>query len=68
MNIEDALLDLTADLVEFEEKSLFLERLFSNLKSVYGKGYCVTTFFLEELHWSNVALYNKQKVSRWFSY
>jgi hypothetical protein len=28
--------------------------------SAYGPGYAVIIFFLEELHWSNVALYNKQ--------
>ncbi len=31
--------------------------------STQGKGYCLIIFFAEELHWSNVALYNKQ----WFS-
>ncbi|MBI4641216.1 MAG: hypothetical protein HY731_11010 [Candidatus Tectomicrobia bacterium] len=102
MNLEDKLSDLTANLVELEENSLFLERLFSDdsgrwidvaslcsgltdvegrleelrkslkaplqvtwldsPKSVYRNGYCVILFFLEELHWSNVALYNKQ----WF--
>ena len=31
--------------------------------STYGKGYCTIIFFSEELHWSSVALYNKQ----WFS-
>jgi hypothetical protein len=28
----------------------------------HGKGYCLIIFFVEELHWSNVALYNKH----WF--
>ncbi len=100
MKVEERLADLTADLVEREENSVFLERLFS-LKagvwedvtalcrdivhlenhmaqlqrsskgrlpvtwldyptSTYGKGYCLIIFFVEELHWSNVALYNKQ--------
>jgi hypothetical protein len=103
MKVEEKLADLTADLVECEENSVFLERLFS-LKagvwedvtalcrdimhleehmaqlqrsskgrlqvtwldyptSTHGKGYCLIVFFVEELHWSNVALYNKQ----WFS-
>ena len=103
MKVEERLADLTADLVEYEENSVFLERLFS-LKagvwedattlcrdlvhledhmaqlqrsfkgrlratwldypaSTHGKGYCLIIFFAEELHWSNVALYNKQ----WFS-
>jgi hypothetical protein len=103
MKVEERLADLTADLVECEENSVFLERLFS-LKagvwadvtalcrdivhleehmaqlqrsckgrlqatwldypaSTHGKGYCLIVFFVEELHWSNVALYNKQ----WFS-
>jgi hypothetical protein len=103
MRVEERLADLTADLVECEENSVFLERLFS-LKagvwedvtalcrdivhledhmaqlqrsskgrlhatwldypvSTHGKGYCLIIFFVEELHWSNVALYNKQ----WFS-
>lgn len=31
-------------------------------RSGHGEGYCVIIFFLEELHWSSVALYNKQ----WF--
>jgi hypothetical protein len=102
MKVEERLADLTADLVECEENSVFLERLFS-LKaggwedvtalcrdivhledhmaqlqrsskgrlratwlnypaSTHGKGYCLIIFFAEELHWSNVALYNKQ----WF--
>jgi hypothetical protein len=30
--------------------------------SVYGEGYCLITFFEDELHWSNVALYNKQQL------
>ena len=29
--------------------------------SAYGEGYCVIVFFLESLHWSNVALYNRQR-------
>ena len=103
MKVEERLEELTADLVESEENSVFLERLFS-LKagvwedvtalcrdivhleddmaqlqrsskdglratwlnypaSTHGKGYCLIIFFAEELHWSNVALYNKQ----WFS-
>ena len=103
MKVEERLADLTADLVECEENSVFLERLFS-LKagvwedvtalcrdivhleehmaqlqrsskgrlqvtwldypaSTHGKGYCLIVFFVEEPHWSNVALYNKQ----WFS-
>ena len=103
MKVEERLADLTADLVEYEENSVFLERLFS-LKvgvwedvtvlcrdlvhledhmtqlrrsskgrlratwlnypaSTHGTGYCLIIFFAEELHWSNVALYNKQ----WFS-
>jgi len=103
MKVEERFEDLTADLVECEENSAFLERLFS-LKagvwedvtvlcrdivhleehmaqlqrpskgrlqttwldypvSTHGKGYCLIIFFAEELHWSNVALYNKQ----WFS-
>jgi hypothetical protein len=103
MKVEERLADLTADLVECEENSVFLERLFSlkagvwkdvtalcrdivhledhmaqlqrsakgrlqatwldYLASRHGKGYCLIIFFVEELHWSNVALYNKQ----WFS-
>ena len=107
MKIEEKLADLTADLVEDEENSVFLERLFS-LKagvwedvtmlcrdlvhledplaqlqwlfkgrlratwldypaSTHGKGYCLVIFFAEELHWSNVALYNKQWFSRKFA-
>ena len=103
MKLEDKLSEITADLVEFEENTLFLERLFSveagrwievaplcnglteeveeqlealeesfqtplqvawlnSPKSAYGSGYCLIIFFLEDLHWSNVALYNKQ----WF--
>ena len=102
MTLENRLSELTADLVELEENSAFLERLFSMEadrwlditplcsglteaedrleelmesfevplqvtwlnppKSMYGNGYCVIIFFLEELHWSNVALYNRQ----WF--
>ncbi len=103
MKVEEKFEDLTADLVECEENSAFLERLFS-LKadvwedvtalcrdivhledqmvqlqrsskdrlqatwlnypaSTHGKGYCLIIFLAEELHWSNVALYNKQ----WFS-
>jgi hypothetical protein len=102
MKVEERLADLTADLVEYEENSVFLKRLFS-LKagvwedvtalcrdighledhiaqlqrsakdrlratwlaypaSTHGKGYCLIVFFVEELHWSNVALFNKQ----WF--
>jgi hypothetical protein len=30
--------------------------------AAHGKGYCLIIFFVEELHWSNVALYNKH----WF--
>jgi hypothetical protein len=96
---EDSLADITADLVEHAENTLFLERLFAlepgvwenvavlcrdmphlkdqiaSLKrpdpgvlrvtwldyprSAHGKGYCLIIFFMEELHWSNVALYNK---------
>ena len=103
MKVEERLADLTADLVEYEENSIFLERLFSLKAGVWedvtalcrdivhleehmaqlqrsskgrlqvtwldypastqGKGYCLIVFFVEELHWSNVALYNKQ----WFS-
>jgi hypothetical protein len=103
MKVEERLADLTADLVEYEENSVFLKRLFS-LKagvwedvtalcrdighledhiaqlqqsakdrlratwlaypaSTHGKGYCLIIFFAEELHWSNIALFNKQ----WFS-
>ena len=29
--------------------------------SEHGAGYCVILFFLEELHWSSVALYNRQR-------
>jgi hypothetical protein len=102
MKVEERLEELTADLVECEENSAFLERLFS-LKagvwedvtvlchrivhledhmvqlqwsfkgrlqatwldypaSTHGKGYCLLVFFAEELHWSNVALYNKQRL------
>ena len=107
MKVEERLADLTADLVECEENSVFLERLFSlkagvwedvtalcrdieHLKdhmaqlqrsskcrfratwldypaSTHGKGYCLIIFFAEELHWSNVALYNKQWFSRKFT-
>ena len=103
MKVEERLADLTADLVECEENSVFLERLFSLMAGVWadvtdlcrdivhleddmaqlqqsskgrlratwldypasthGKGYCLIIFFTEELHWSNIALYNKQ----WFS-
>jgi hypothetical protein len=103
MTLEEHLTDITADLVEVEGNSPFLERLFSlqagtwedttvlchdlgpckdqiaqlqkrlpgKLQvtwleypaSAYGSGYCVIIFFAEELHWSNVALYNKA----WFS-
>jgi hypothetical protein len=107
MKVEEKLEELTADLVECEENSVFLERLFS-LKtgvwedvtalcrdiahieddmaqlqwsskgrlratwlnypaSTHGKGYCLIVFFAEELHWSNVALYNKQWFSRKFT-
>jgi len=102
VNIEDQLADITADLVERDENSLFLERIFSQKAGVWeataalcnhlvhiktqieqlqkqlagtlqatwldyphsghGEGYCIIIFFLEELHWSSVALYNKQ----WF--
>ena len=106
MKVEERFADLTADLVECEENSAFLERLFS-LKagvwedvttlcrdivqleddmaqlqrsskgglratwlnypaSTHGKGYCLIIFFAEELHWSNVALYNKKWFSRKF--
>lgn len=106
MTLEDHLADMTADLVELEENSPFLERLFA-LKagawqdtavlchdlghrkdqieqlqkqlpgklqvtwidyptSACGSGYCVIIFFSEELHWSNVALYNKAWFSRNF--
>ena len=102
MKVEERFEDLTADLVECEENSTFLERLFS-LKagvwedvtalcrdlvqleegmaqlqrsfkgglratwlnypaSTHGKGYCLIIFFAEELHWNNVALYNKQRL------
>jgi hypothetical protein len=30
--------------------------------SVYGEGYCLITFFEDQLHWSNVALYNKKQL------
>ena len=102
VNIEDQLADITADLVEQDDNSPFLERIFSQQAGVWeatavlcsdlahiktqieqlqkqlagtlqatwldypnsghGAGYCVIIFFLEELHWSSVALYNKQ----WF--
>ncbi|MBI3969623.1 MAG: hypothetical protein HY329_28605 [Chloroflexi bacterium] len=29
--------------------------------SAYGPGYCLVIFFLEELLWKNIALYNKQR-------
>ncbi|MBD1806921.1 hypothetical protein H6F98_15850 [Microcoleus sp. FACHB-SPT15] len=107
MELEDKLSCLTADLVEFESNSLFLERLFSEevgkwieieslcsglqeiesqleeLKELFvaccpegagtlrvtsldypdaacGEGFCLIIFFVEALHWSNLALYNKQ--------
>ena len=103
MKVEERFEDLTTDLVEREENSAFLERLFLLKAGVwedgtvlcrdivhledhlaqlqrsskdrlrvtwldypaytYGKGYCLIISFAEELHWSNVALYNKQ----WFS-
>jgi hypothetical protein len=106
MKGEERFEDLTADLVECEENSAFLERLFS-LKagvwedvttlcrdivhleehmtqlqqsskgrlratwlnypaSTHGKSYYLIIFFMEELHWSHVALYNKQWFSRKF--
>jgi hypothetical protein len=106
MKVEERFEELTTDLVESEENSVFLERLFS-LKagvwedvttlcrdivqleddmaqlqrsskgglratwlnypaSTHGKGYCLIIFFAEELHWSNVALYNKKWFSRKF--
>jgi hypothetical protein len=101
MKVEERLAALSADLVECEENSVFLERLFSleagawedvmalchdivHLEddmaqlqrssegrlqttwldypaSTHGKGYCLIIFFAEELHWSNVALYNKRR-------
>lgn len=100
IELEDRLSSITADLVEVEKNSAFLERLFSvdagrwiNIaplcsglneiegqleefresfektlrvtwldypEAAYGKGYCIIVFFVEALHWSNVALYNKQ--------
>jgi hypothetical protein len=100
MELEDKLSCLTADLVEFESNSPFIERLFSEEASKWieiqslcsglkeiesqleelkesfegtlrvtwldypdaavGKGYCLIIFFVEALHWSNLALYNKQ--------
>jgi hypothetical protein len=36
MTVEERLADLTADLVEYEENSVFLKRLFS-LKAVHGR-------------------------------
>jgi len=102
MKVEERLADLTVDLVECEENSVLLERLFSlnagvwedvatlcrdlvhladhmaqlqqsfkgRLRatwldyptSTHDKGYCLIIFFAEELHWSNVALYNKQRL------
>jgi len=90
MNIENRLSDITADLVELEANTPFLERLFAIeagrwVDAAYlcngltqrlreetvqvtwldypdaapGKGYCLIIFFSEELHWSNVVLYNK---------
>ena len=35
--------------------------------STHGKGYCLIIFFMEELHWSNVALYNKAWFRQKFS-
>lgn len=29
-------------------------------KAAYGEGYCIIIFFVEALHWKNVALYNKR--------
>lgn len=100
MELEDKLSCLTADLVEFESNSPFIERLFSEEASKWieiqslcsglkeiesqleelkesfegtlrvtwldypdaavGKGYSLIIFFVEALHWSNLALYNKQ--------
>lgn len=104
IDIEDRLSCLTADLVEFESNSLFLQRLFSidagkwvevgplcsdlrqvevqlrELREVLegelrvtwleypdaanGAGYCLILFFVEALHWNNLALYNKQLFMR----
>jgi hypothetical protein len=51
--------------------NLLPEKISSNLQvtwldyshSVYGEGYCLITFFEDQLHWSNVALFNKQYLS-----
>lgn len=29
-------------------------------ESVYGDGYCLIIFFVEALHWSNIAVYNRR--------
>lgn len=98
MDLEDELADIAADLVEFEENSLFLSRLFAaavgqwlevislcdglervanqltelndlcegTLKVTWlehpisGSGYSLILFYMEELHWNSLALYNKQ--------
>lgn len=33
-------------------------------ESVYGDGYCLIVFFVEALHWSNVAIYNRRHFLR----
>jgi hypothetical protein len=64
--------DLCRDIVHLEDHIAQLQRSSKGRLratwlnypiSTHGKGYCLIIFFMEELHWSNVALYNKQ----WFS-
>jgi hypothetical protein len=102
MNVEDTLIDMTADLAALQEHEPFLEALFARPAGTWtaiecldlhlprmkeaiaqiqqdtagtlqvswldyphattGSGYCVIIFFLEELPWSRVILYNRQ----WF--
>lgn len=102
MNVEDTLIDMTADLAALQEHEPFLAALFARPAGTWtaieclgpqlpqikesiaqvqqytagtlqvswldyphataGSGYCVIIFFLEELPWSRVILYNKQ----WF--
>jgi hypothetical protein len=98
LELEDWLSCISADLLEYDRNSLFLERLFaqksgewSTIESLCdglpdietqlqhlaaispaelrvtwldyptaaGLGFCLILFFVESLHWSNLAVYNQ---------
>ncbi len=47
------------ELLENEAEGVLLVTWLSYPETAYGEGYCIIIFFVESIHWSTIAVFNK---------